>query len=112
MGTGMHEAVLGTYQESELDSIYEELSSQQMDLKDGKGSISVKKDGILMLSVFYDPDMKVYVDGEKADVKSIQGTHIITMKYQTPGLKTGAVLSILMVGILGAICFARKFRNR
>ena len=49
-----------------------------------------------MLSVFYDPDMKVYVDGEKADVKSIQGTyrretftgtHIITMKYQTPGLK-------------------------
>ena len=57
----------------------------------------------------------------KADVKSIQGltgvklsqgTHIITMKYQTPGLKTGAVLSILMVGILGAICFARKFRNR
>lgn len=22
-----------------------------------------------MLSVFYDPDMKVYVDGEKADVK-------------------------------------------
>lgn len=120
-GTGMHEAVLGTYQESELDSIYEELSSQQMDLKDGKGSISVKKDGILMLSVFYDPDMKVYVDGKKADVKSIQGltgvklsqgTHIITMKYQTPGLKTGAVLSILMVGILGAICFARKFRNR
>ena len=120
-GTGMHEAVLGTYQESELDSIYEELSSQQMDLKDGKGSISVKKDGILMLSIFYDPDMKVYVDGEKADVKSIQGltgvklsqgTHIITMKYQTPGLKTGAVLSILMVGILGAICFARKFRNR
>ena len=71
-GTGMHEAVLGTYQESELDTIYEELSSQQMDLKDGKGSISVKKDGILMLSVFYDPDMKVYVDGEKADVKSIQ----------------------------------------
>ena len=120
-GTGMHEAVLGTYQESELDSIYEELSSQQMDLKDGKGSISVKKDGILRLSVFYDPDMKVYVDGEKADVKGIQGltgvklsqgTHIITMKYQTPGLKTGAVLSILMVGILGAICFARKFRNR
>lgn len=42
-GTGMHEAVLGTYQESKLDSIYEELSSQQMDLKDGKGSISVKR---------------------------------------------------------------------
>ena len=82
--------------------------------------------------VYMDPDIEIAkenkavaqrmsVDGEKADVKSIQGltgvklsqgTHIITMKYQTPGLKTGAVLSILMVGILGAICFARKFRNR
>ena len=122
-GTGMHEAVLGIYQESELDAIYEELSSQQMDLKDGKGSISVKQDGILMLSSFYDSNMRVTVDGKKAETFSIQGmtgvklsagTHEIVMKYQTPGLKEGAVLSILIAGMLGIvwiICM-RKGKHR
>lgn len=115
--SGMQEAVLGTYQESELDAIYGTLSSQQMDLNDGKGSISVKQDGILLLSSFYDPDMQIYVDGKKADAKSIQGltgvklsagSHTITMKYQTPGLKEGAVLSILIVGMLGMIWYTRR----
>ena len=57
-----------------------------------------------------DPDMQIYVDGKKVDGKSIQGltgvklsagTHTVTMKYRTPGLQAGAVLSILMVMILG-----------
>lgn len=62
----MQEAVLGTYEEADLDEIYKELSSQQMDLSDGKGSISVKEDGILMLSSFYDSNMTITVDGKKA----------------------------------------------
>lgn len=119
--TGMREAVLGTYQESELDEIYKELSSQQMDLKDGKGTISAKQDGILMISRFYDPDMQIFVDGEKAETLSIQGltgvklsagTHTIMMKYRTPGLREGAVLSILIVGILGMILGLGKNKER
>lgn len=115
--SGMQEAVLGTYQESELDAIYETLSSQQMDLNDGKGNISVKQNGILLLSSFYDPDMQIYVDGKKAEAKSIQGltgvelsagSHTISMKYQTPGLKEGAVLSILIAGMLGMIWYTRR----
>ena len=121
--TGMQEAVLGTYEESDLDEIYKELSSQQMDLSDGKGSISVKEDGILMLSSFYDSNMTITVDGKKAETFSIQGmtgvklsagTHKIVMKYQTPGLKEGAVLSILIAGMLGIvwiICM-RKGKHR
>ena len=110
--TGMQEAVLGTYEESDLDEIYKELSSQQMDLSDGKGSISVKEDGILMLSSFYDSNMRITVDGKKAETFRIQGmtgvklsagTHKIVMKYQTPGLKEGAVLSILIAGMLGIV---------
>lgn len=62
---GMEEAVLGTYQESDLDEIYRKLSSQQTDLSDGKGSISVKQDGILLIRSFYDPDMQIFVDGKK-----------------------------------------------
>ena len=88
-----------------------------MDLNDGKGSISVKQDGILLLSSFYDPDMQIYVDGKKTEAKSVQGligvelstgSHTITMKYQTPGLKEGAVLSILIVGMLGMIWYTRR----
>ena len=107
--TGTQEAVLGTYRESDLDEIYEMLSSRQVDLKNGKGTITAAKDGMLLLSIFYDPDMQIYVDGKKVDGKSIQGltgvklsagTHTVTVKYRTPGLQAGAVLSILIAGIL------------
>ena len=115
--TGMQEAVLGTYRESDLDEIYEMLSSRQMDLKKGKGTIAAAKDGMLLLSIFYDPDMQIYVDGKKVDGKSIQGltgvklsagTHTVTMKYRTPGLQAGAVLSILIAGILGILWYISR----
>lgn len=115
--TGTQEAVLGTYRESDLDEIYEMLSSRQMDLKNGKGTIAAAKDGMLLLSIFYDPDMQIYVDGKKVDGKSIQGltgvklsagTHTVTMKYRTPGLQAGAVLSILIAGILGILWYISR----
>ena len=115
--TGMQEAVLGTYRESDLDEIYEMLSSRQMDLKNGKGTIAAAKDGMLLLSIFYDPDMQIYVDGKKVDGKSIQGltgvklsagTHTVTMKYRTLGLQAGAVLSILIAGILGILWYISR----
>ena len=115
--TGMQEAVLGTYRESDLDEIYEMLSSRQMDLKNRKGTIAAAKDGMLLLSIFYDPDMQIYVDGKKVDGKSIQGltgvklsagTHTVTMKYRTPGLQAGAVLSILIAGILGILWYISR----
>ncbi len=71
--TGMQEAVLGTYRESDLDEIYEMLSSQQMDLKNGKGTIAAAKDGMLLLSIFYDPDMQIYVDGKRSMGKASRG---------------------------------------
>ena len=115
--TGMQEAVLGTYRESDLDEIYEMLSSRQMDLKNGKGTIAAAKDGMLLLSIFYDSDMQIYVDGKKVDGKSIQGltgvklsagTHTVTMKYRTPGLQAGAVLSILIAGMLGILWYISR----
>ena len=115
--TGTQEAVLGTYRESDLDEIYEMLSSRQMDLKNGKGTIAAAKDGMLLLIIFYDPNMQIYVDGKKVDGKSIQGltgvklsagTHTVTMKYRTPGLQAGAVLSILIAGILGILWYISR----
>lgn len=71
--TGMQEAVLGTYRESDLDEIYEMLSSRQMDLKNGKGTIVAAKDEMLLLSIFYDPDMQIYVDGKRSMEKASRG---------------------------------------
>ena len=115
------EAVLGTYQETDLDEIYEKLSSQQMDLAGGKENITVQRDGMLMISSFYDSDMQIYVDGKKAETLSLQGltgvkisagTHEIVMEYHTPGLRLGVVLSILMVSVLGVIEYAGSRRRK
>ena len=109
-GSGVHEAVLGTYQETELDKIYEKLSAEQADLTSGTSSISVNQDGMFMISCFYDPDVRIYVDGKEAVTQSLQGltevklsagTHTVEMKYETPGLKVGAVLSILILIMMG-----------
>ena len=119
--SGIHEAVLGTYQETDLDGIYEKLSLQQMDLEGGKGNITVQRDGILMISSFYDPDMQIYVDGKKAETLNLQGltgvklsagAHKIVMKYHTPGFWIGAVLSILIVFVLGIIEYAGSRKRK
>ena len=119
--SGIHEAVLGTYQETDLDEIYEKLSLQQTDLAGGKGNITVQRDGILMIGSFYDPDMQIYVDGKKAETLNLQGltgvklsvgSHKIVMKYHTPGFWIGAVLSILMVFVLGIIEYAGSRKRK
>ena len=119
--SGIHEAVLGTYQEADLDEIYEKLSLQQTDLAGGKGNITVQRDGILMIGSFFDPDMQIYVDGKKAETLNLQGLtgvklsagpHKIVMKYHTPGFWIGAVLSILMVFVLGIIEYARSRKRK
>ena len=121
-GSGVHEAVLGTYQETELDEIYEKLSAEQADLTSGTGSISVSQDGMFMISRFYDPDVRIYVDGKEAVTQSLlgvtgvklsTGTHTVEMKYETPGLKVGAVLSILILIMMGIsnLWWMRKKRS-
>ena len=92
-----------------------------MDLEGGKGNITVQRDGILMISSFYDPDMQIYVDGKKAETLNLQGltgvklsagAHKIVMKYHTPGFWIGAVLSILMVFVLGIIEYAGSRKRK
>ena len=65
----------------------------------------------------------VTVDGKKTkaglfadcmySIELPKGEHEIVMKYHTPGLRLGAVLSILMVFVLGIIEYAgsRKRKN-
>lgn len=70
-----------------------------------KGSITAEKDGVLLTSLPYDGGWEIFIDGEKvptvkaagyltcADIT--QGSHEIEMRYTVPGIKAGAILSLV-----------------
>lgn len=69
------------------------------------------QDSIFLLSMAYDPGWYVDVDGEKYELLSVhgglagielsEGSHVVTMKFSVPGLKTGMAMSGL--GILTSV---------
>lgn len=80
------------------------------------GSIDTKDSEILFLSIPYTSGWSAYVDGKKADLLRADtmfsaisleaGHHDITLKYHTPGLLAGFILSILGIILL---VMSRKF---
>lgn len=91
-----------------FQSAYHTLSQQTMELKSYsdsriEGSINVEKTGTLLLSVPDDEGWHVFVDGEEVDYEHFcdafisiplkEGSHEIVLKYTTPNLKLGALLS-------------------
>lgn len=77
------------------------------------GSIDVNTAGQLVMSVAYEPGWTLYIDGKKTDMELFadtfisvyleEGTHSIELKYFTPGLIPGAVLSIISIAAFAAI---------
>lgn len=95
-----------------LDEAYAVLCRQTMENEcvEGReitGTVDVKEEGRLILSVPADDGWELYVDGEKTDIQPFKesligvhlkkGTHKIRLRYTTPGLKTGAALSAAAV---------------
>lgn len=91
-----------------FQAAYHTLSQQTMELKSYsdsriEGRINVKKAGTLLLSVPDDEGWHVFVDGEEVDYEHFcdafisiplkEGRHDIILKYTTPNLKLGALLS-------------------
>lgn len=76
-----------------------------------KGKIDIEKDGTLLISVPYDIGWHAYVDGKEVKQKNIAGgltgidlkagKHNICMKFYCPGIKIGAIISIIT---LSGIC--------
>ena len=68
------------------------------------GKINTNKDGYLFLSIPYEKGWNIYVDGKKTDyiklyktfmgIKLSKGSHVIKMKYYSPGINIGLILSI------------------
>ena len=77
-----------------------------------KGKISVDQNKYLLLSIPYSKGWKAYVDGKQAEVMQANqhycalfleaGDHELVMKYETPGLKPGALISLVSFALFGS----------
>lgn len=85
------------------------------------GTINVSDDKVLCLSIPYSEGWSATVDGEDAELlrtntmymglKLADGKHVIELKYNTPGLRTGIILSVVGLVITIGIAFYRRRRN-
>lgn len=81
--------------------------------------VNLTSDKIVFASIPYSEGWRVYVDGKKSDlmrandgfmaVSVREGKHVIEYHYTTPGLKTGAVFSLLFtLSMIVFYCMDRK----
>ena len=113
---------------SALDTAYETLNSQTMELisfSDRKiiGTIDVEKAGELVFSIAREDGWTVYVDGKEIEPETFaeafisvpltEGKHDIELVYTTPGLKTGAMISLgcLILFLLSAFWRGKQEKN-
>lgn len=89
------------------------------------GKISVAGDRVLQIAVPYSDGWRAWVDGEEQDVFRCggmymgigigAGTHEIEMRYVTPGLKAGAMISAaaaLLTAVLGVVTAIKRRKER
>ena len=85
-----------------------------------EGMVETKQEELLFLSVPYSRGWKAYVDGEETEIHRANvaftaieipgGIHSIYLKYETPGLKAGAVISGICM-ILSIIMLRDRRKN-
>lgn len=117
------------YHADVLQKAYEELNSGAMQVtewKEGylKGTVNVTHDKIdLFTTIPYEKGWTVRVDGKERKIETIKkgflmvslekGNHEIEFVYKVPGLKTGALVSLISFLIfLGAVCIQQKRRKK
>lgn len=86
------------------------------------GDIDLDTSKFLLYSIPYSKGWTAYVDGQKAELKNANimfmgmelapGSHHIVLKYCTPGLKAGAIISTCGVAAFAALLSVIKKRNR
>lgn len=82
------------------------------------GTFTAENDGVLYTSIPYDGGWTAYIDGEKAEVKSIKdafmcipvtaGKHEIKLSYCPPGFVSGVIISAASIIIFAALWFVLK----
>lgn len=120
------EAISFTVYKLNLDAVnqaYETLNKQTMELLEYtdtsiKGNIDVTEAGRLIFSIPKEDGWKLYVNGQETEILDFKETFIsvyleegqydIELRYMTPGLKTGAILSGICVGLFAITMLGRK----
>ena len=83
-----------------------------------KGTIDVKEAGRLIFSIADEPGWTLYVDGKETESVALkdafisvyleEGKHTIELKYTSPGLPEGALISVVCVLLFVATTLIRK----
>lgn len=117
---GIAHALLGICEQSRLDDIYRRLSKNEIQMRNGSGSIQADRDGIVFFRSFYDQGIHLQVDGKDVQTLNLEGMlgvrikkgrHTITIRYETPGLGAGTAISLLCTGILLAYPVWNKMKH-
>ncbi|SEF52393.1 Uncharacterized membrane protein YfhO [Eubacterium ruminantium] len=108
--------IVEIFSESKLENISKDFNTIS-------GTIFAPSDGITYISLPYQEGWTAEVDGKKVElveclegigIPVTAGTHSIKLTYLTPGLKTGALISLIFLVILGvyiSISVIRKKRT-
>ena len=106
-----------------VDQAYETLTQQTMvteefDDTQIKGHIDVKEAGQLIFSIADEPGWNLYVDGKEAEIEPLknafisvyleEGRHEIELRYMSPGLPEGALISVVCVTLFVVTMLLRK----
>ena len=82
------------------------------------GQITSREDGALLLTIPYETGWSLYVDGQEAEIIPFSnalisvpltaGTHSIELKYQSEGLRTGIMITVISLALLLLLYCLRK----
>ncbi len=87
-----------------------------------EGTLKSDRDDVFFTSIPYDEGWEIIIDGEKRKTKKAagyflsceieKGEHEIILKYTVPGIKVGAVISLLsLLALMGWIFIEHKVQN-
>jgi uncharacterized membrane protein YfhO len=110
---------------SEFDKVYENLSQRQMKITSAtdtviKGTVEAGEDEVFFTSIPYEDGWKIYANGKEVDTMSLVGGLLgaklpagevnVVLKYQSPGLMKGLVITVIGI-ILFIIIMIKEERE-
>lgn len=106
------------YAERIADLTEDVLENEKIEVNAVSGTVNLRENKMLCLSVPYSQGWKAYVDGQETKVLRAdtmymalaltKGEHKIRLEYHTPGLSTGVAVSLFGVICFIMICFWEK----
>lgn len=112
--------------EKVIDDAFNTISSNKFELisksdTSVKGKINMEEDGRMIFSIANEAGWKMYVDGEEVKITNFsdtfisanlkKGEHEIELRYFTPGLKVGALISGSCILIFVGLNFLRRKKS-